>query len=54
MDLTEVGSGIIDWKRSSRTRSKAGIKHYIVEHDHPKQPIESITKSYQYLEKLRW
>ena len=54
VDLTEVGSGIIDWKRIFEHADKAGIKHYIVEHDHPKEPLESITKSYQYLSKLRW
>jgi sugar phosphate isomerase/epimerase len=54
VDLTEVGSGVIDWKKIFAQSEKAGIKHYIVEHDHPKQPFESITKSYQYLEKLRF
>jgi len=54
VDLTEVGSGIIDWKRIFAQADKAGIKHYIVEHDHPKQPFESITKSYEYLNNLRW
>jgi sugar phosphate isomerase/epimerase len=54
VDLTEVGSGIIDWKKIFAHSQQAGIKHYIVEHDHPKQPIESITQSYQYLSNLRW
>jgi sugar phosphate isomerase/epimerase len=54
VDLTEVGSGIIDWKRIFAQSEKAGIKHYIVEHDHPKDPIASITTSYQYLANLRW
>jgi sugar phosphate isomerase/epimerase len=54
VDLTEVGSGLIDWKRILGESEKAGIKHYIVEHDHPKQPFDSITKSYEYLEKLRF
>jgi len=54
VDLTEVGSGTIDWKRIFAQSDKAGIKHYVVEHDHPKQPIESITKSYAYLSKLTW
>ena len=54
VDLTEVGSGIIDWKRIFAQSDKAGIKHYIVEHDHPKQPFESIKNSYEYLSKLRW
>jgi sugar phosphate isomerase/epimerase len=54
VDLTEVGSGIIDWKRIFAASDKAGIKHYIVEHDHPKAPLESIAGSYAYLNKLRW
>jgi len=54
VDLTSVGSGVIDWKRIFAQSDKAGIKHYIVEHDHPKQPLENITESYNYLEKLRW
>jgi sugar phosphate isomerase/epimerase len=54
VDLTEVGSGLIDWKKIFAQSGKAGIKHYIVEHDHPKQPFDSITSSYAYLNKLRW
>jgi sugar phosphate isomerase/epimerase len=54
VDLTSVGSGIIDWKRIFAQSGKAGIKHYIVEHDKPEDPYDSITKSYEYLNKLRW
>lgn len=54
VDLTEVGSGIIDWKRIFAQSDKAGIKHYFVEHDHPKSPLESIRNSEEYLTKLRW
>ncbi len=54
VDLTEVGSGVIDWKRIFAHSKEAGIKYYIVEHDHPKEPLESITKSYQYLKNLTW
>jgi sugar phosphate isomerase/epimerase len=54
VDLTEVGSGTIDWKRIFAHSEEAGIKHYIVEHDHPKQPFESIATSYKYLQGLRW
>ena len=54
VDLTEVGSGLIDWKRIFAQSEKAGIKHYIVEHDKPADAYASITQSYQYLEKLRW
>jgi len=54
VDLTEVGSGVIDWKKIFAQSDKAGIKHYIVEHDHPKQPFDSIAASYDYLNKVRW
>jgi sugar phosphate isomerase/epimerase len=54
VDLTSVGDGIIDWKRIFAHSQTAGIKHYIVEHDRPKDPFDSITKSYEYLKKLRW
>lgn len=54
VDLTSVGDGIIDWKRIFAHSETAGIKHYIVEHDRPADPFDSITKSYEYLNKLRW
>lgn len=53
-DMTEVGSGIIDWKKIFAQSEKAGIKHYIVEHDKPQAPFDSIQTSYEYLTKLRW
>lgn len=53
-DMTDVGSGIIDWKHIFAHSEKAGIKYYIVEHDKPAAPFESITKSYEYLHNLRW
>jgi sugar phosphate isomerase/epimerase len=53
-DLTEVGSGLIDFKKIFSGADKAGIKIYIVEHDHPKAPFDSIKTSYDYLSKLRW
>ncbi len=53
-DMTAVGSGILDWKKIFAQSEKAGIKHYIVEHDKPANPFESITSSYEYLNKLRF
>ena len=53
-DMTEVGSGIIDWKKIFAQSDKAGIKHYFVEHDNPKKPLDSIKKSYDYLARLRF
>jgi len=52
--MTEVGSGIVDWKRIFAKSDVAGIKHYFVEHDEPKSPFDSIQTSYQYLENLRF
>jgi sugar phosphate isomerase/epimerase len=52
--MTEVGSGVIDWKRIFAHADEAGIKYYIVEHDKPKDGIESIKISYQYMRKLRF
>ena len=52
--MTEVGSGVIDWKAIFAKADLAGIKHYFVEHDQPMMPMESIQKSYSYLEKLRF
>ena len=53
-EMTEVGSGIIDWKKIFAQSEKAGIKHYFVEHDHPKDPFASAKASYQYLANLRF
>jgi sugar phosphate isomerase/epimerase len=52
--MTEVGSGVVDWKSIFAKADLAGIKHYFVEHDEPMLPFESIQKSYGYLEKLRF
>lgn len=53
-DMTEVGSGVIDWKRIFAHSEQAGIKHYFVEHDEPKMPMESVRISYEYLHRLRF
>ncbi len=53
-EMTSVGSGSIDWKRIFAHSSEAGIKHYFVEQDYPKEPFENVKASYAYLEKLRW
>lgn len=53
-NMTEVGHGVIDWKRIFAKSELAGIKHYFVEHDDPKSPFQSIETSYQYLDTLRF
>jgi sugar phosphate isomerase/epimerase len=54
LGMTEVGSGVIDWKRIFAHADEGGLKHYFVEHDEPKAPFESIKTSFDYLQKLRF
>lgn len=52
--FTEVGRGVIDFKRIFRMKN-SGVKHYFVEQDQtPGSPLESIKISYDYLQKLRF
>jgi len=51
-NMTDVGGGIIDWKRIFSHSEKAGIQHYFVEHDYPADAFASIAKSYAYLSTL--
>ena len=52
--MTEVGSGVIDWGEIFAQRKQAGIKHFFVEHDEPKDPMQSVATSYRYLRALRF
>ena len=53
--ITDVGhEDVIDWKRTFAQSKLAGITHYFVEHDVPKQPFDSLKASYQYLTELRF
>jgi sugar phosphate isomerase/epimerase len=53
-EMTEVGSGTIDFKGIFAQSDKAGIQHYFVEHDQPKSPLDSSKASFEYLQKLRF
>jgi sugar phosphate isomerase/epimerase len=51
--FTEVGRGVIDWKRIFAAAPKGGLKHYFVEQDVcDRPPLESIKISYDYLKAL--
>ena len=50
--ILPVGEGTIDYKRIFDAASTAGMKHFFVEHDMPKDPMASITTSYAYLSKM--
>jgi len=50
--ILPVGEGTIDYKRIFDAASTAGMKHFFVEHDMPKDPMASIISSYNYLSKM--
>jgi sugar phosphate isomerase/epimerase len=52
-DVTDVGhDDVIDWKRIFAKSKEAGITHYFVEHDVPKDPFASLKNSYEYVSTL--
>ena len=52
-DVTDVGhDDVVDWKRIFAKSKEAGIQHYFVEHDIPKDPAASLKASYEYLSHL--
>jgi sugar phosphate isomerase/epimerase len=52
--ITEVGAGILDWKRILARARQAGVQHYFVEQDDAADPFTSIRSSYRYLIGLRF
>jgi sugar phosphate isomerase/epimerase len=52
--MVDVGKGVIDWKAIFAKSDVAGIKHYFVEFDDPKEPFESIQTGYAYLKDVRF
>jgi sugar phosphate isomerase/epimerase len=51
-DMTDVGSGVLDFAAILPAARAAGVDHFYVEHDHPAQPFQSITNSIGALQKL--
>lgn len=51
-NVLPVGEGTIDYKRIFDAASIAGMKHFFVEHDMPKDPLASITTSFNNLTKM--
>jgi sugar phosphate isomerase/epimerase len=52
--MTEVGAGTLDFAGILAHRQKAGLRHFFVEHDEPRDPMGSVRASYNYLDTLRW
>lgn len=51
-EMTEVGSGVIDFPRIFARARQAGIRHAFVEHDSPAAPLESIRASHRAMQRL--
>jgi sugar phosphate isomerase/epimerase len=49
--FTEVGNGVIDFKKIFDCKKKAGMQHFFVEQDVSPAPLESIKTSIAYLKK---
>lgn len=47
-----VGEGVVPFKRIFANAKIAGMKHFFVEHDEPKDPYASITTSFANLKKI--
>ena len=52
-EMLDVGKGVIDWRTLLSRSKSAGVRHYFVEHDEPRDPIGSIRSSYRYLRALQ-
>ncbi len=54
-DITEVGRGVIDFKKIFAKAPKGAIKHYFVEQDRtPGSPFDSVKISFDYLKRLEF
>ncbi len=51
-NVEPVGEGIIDYKKIFEQASTAGMQHFFVEHDMPKDAYASITESFNNLKKI--
>lgn len=48
----EVGSGVVEFKRIFDHAKESGMKYFFVEQDGAPQPLQNVTNSYTYLDKL--
>jgi sugar phosphate isomerase/epimerase len=52
MQPTEVGMGIVDFKRIFENAKLSGMQYFFVEQDGAPQPLQNVTTSYNNLEKM--
>jgi sugar phosphate isomerase/epimerase len=48
----EVGTGLVDFKRIFNNAKESGMKYFFVEQDQAPQPLQNVTNSYNYLNKM--
>lgn len=51
-DIVDVGAGTVDWRELVDEGLASGVRHWIVEHDSPKEPLQSAKRSFQFLSGL--
>ena len=49
--LADVGAGTLEWSSILPAAKDAGVEWFIVEHDFPTDPVQSITRSAEFLKK---
>jgi sugar phosphate isomerase/epimerase len=52
MNPAEVGSGVVDFKTVFENAKLSGMKYFFVEQDGAPQPLQNVTNSYNYLNRL--
>ncbi len=50
MGFADVGFGVLDWATLLPAAKAAGGEWFIVEHDLPKDPVETVRRSFEFLE----
>jgi sugar phosphate isomerase/epimerase len=52
MNPAEVGTGVVDFKRIFDNAKESGMQYFFVEQDGAPQPIQNVTNSFNYLNKM--
>lgn len=52
--MVDVGQGVIPWANLLIAARKAGVSHFLIEHDDAKDPIAFARTGYQYLSSIRF
>lgn len=53
-DFEDVGHGNIDFPGFTKKAVKLGIQYFFVERDGPKEPMQAIRRSYDYLKQMKY